>query len=253
MLYAGIDIAKRSHEATILDDLGQQLGNPIRFPNSLEGIQTIFDHLQGCDQSFSIALEATGHYWLALYEHLTDAGFQVSVLNPLQTDSYRKSFIRKTKTDKHDSWIIADLLRIGRGRITIVPDKQILQLRELAQFRFSLIDQISDLKRKILSVLDHVFPEYEDLFNDIFRKSSRAILSQAATADEIAEFDLAELTNLLHSTSRGRFGEAKAKQIKSAAENSLGISFLADPPEAGRVPMPALSYRLLGEAGEPGR
>jgi transposase len=228
MLYVGIDIAKRSHEATILDESGKQLSSSVKFANSVQGIQTLLDRVKGYDQPVAFALEATGHYWLALYARLMEHGYAVAVLNPLQTDGYRKSFVRKLKSDTRDSWLIADLLRIGRGQATVIPDQQILQLRELARFRFSLVDQIGDLKRKVLSILDRVFPEYETLFTDIFRKGSRAILNQAATADELAQFDLAELTALLASASRGQFGEEKARQIKRAAEQSLGVSFLAD-------------------------
>lgn len=228
MLYVGIDIAKRSHEATTLDDSGKPLASSVRFANTSEGVEKLLDRVKGYDQPTSFALEATGHYWLALYERLTASGYSVTVFNPLQTDAYRKSFLRKAKTDKRDSWVIADLLRIGRGQATVIPDKRILQLRELARFRFSLIDQIADLKRKVLSILDRVFPEYETLFSDIFRKGSRAILARAATAEELAQFDLAELSALLGAASRGRFGEQKAREIKAAAQSSLGVSFLTD-------------------------
>lgn len=161
MLYVGIDIAKRSHEATILDETGSQLAPSLKFANTVEGVEALLERVKGYDQPVSFALEATGHYWLALYERLTSSGHAVAVFNPLQTDAYRKSFLRKAKTDKRDSWVIADLLRIGRGQATVIPDQQVLQLRELARFRFSLIDQIADLKRKVLSILDRVFPEYE--------------------------------------------------------------------------------------------
>jgi transposase len=228
MPFVGIDIGKRTHEAVILDDAGEQHGKALRFANTRVGAEELLARLQEVDSPGACALEATGHYWLALYAFLRQAGLEVIVLNPLQTDAYRDSFLRKTKTDRRDSWIIADLVRIGRGRAALVPDRAILQLRELTRFRFSLVDQIADLKRKLLSVLDRVFPEYETLFSDVFRKSSRALLAQATTAEEIAAFDLGELTALLDQSSRGRFGEAKAREIKALAAQSLGVSFLAD-------------------------
>jgi transposase len=228
MPFVGIDIGKRTHEAVILDDAGEQHGKALRFANTRAGAQELLARRQEVGSPCVCALEATGHYWLALDAYLGDAGFEVTVLNPLQTDAYRQSFLRKTKTDRRDSWIIADLVRIGRGRAALVPDQTILQLRELTRFRFSLVDQIADLKRKILSVLDRVFPEDETLFSDIFRKSSRALLAQATTAEEIATFDLNELTALLDQHSRGRFGEEKAREIKALAAQSLGVSFLAD-------------------------
>jgi transposase len=228
MPLVGIDIGKRNHEAVFLDDVGEQQGKALRFANTRSGAHELLGRLQECSPAGVCALEATGHYWLALYTFLRDAGIEVIVLNPLQSDAYRHSFLRKTKSDRRDAWIIADLVRIGRGRATLVPDQTIFQLRELTRFRFSLIDQIADLKRKVLSLLDRVVPEYETLFTDVFRKSSRALLAQAATAEEIAAFDVAELTRLLDQSSRGRFGEAKAREIQALAAQSLGISFLTD-------------------------
>ncbi len=34
-------------------------------------------------------MEATGHYWLALYNELTRRAYPVSVLNPLQIAAYQ--------------------------------------------------------------------------------------------------------------------------------------------------------------------
>jgi transposase len=77
-----------------------------------------------------------------------------------------------------------------------------------------------------LSILDRVFPEYEELFSDVFIKSSRALLQQAATAADFAEADLSELTAVLKKTSRGRLGLVKAEAVQAAARDSLGLAKL---------------------------
>jgi Transposase IS116/IS110/IS902 family. len=107
-----------------------------------------------------------------------------------------------------------------------VPDASILQLRELTRFRFKLVDQVGGAKRKILTILDRVFPEYERLFSDVFIVSSRQLLRTATSAEEFANFDLEELTALLRRSSRGRFGKDKAQGIQMAARDSLGLSSL---------------------------
>jgi hypothetical protein len=114
----------------------------------------------------------------------------------------------------------ADFQRLGRVRAGYVPDATILQLRELTRFRFKLVDQVGDAKRKALTVLDRVFPEYERLFSDVFCASSRRLLREATTAEEFADFDLKELTELLRRSSRGHFGREKAQVIQMAARNS---------------------------------
>jgi len=73
-----------------------------------------------------------------------------------------------------------------------------------------------------------VFPEYEQLFSSVFLRTSRALLEQAVSAQEVAEMDLQELAALLQEASRGRFGREKAQQIQAHARRSVGVGFLAD-------------------------
>jgi transposase len=59
-------------------------------------------------------MEATGHYWLALFTHLRKKGFTVHVINAIQSDALRGMYIRQQKNDSCDSFIIADVIRFGR-------------------------------------------------------------------------------------------------------------------------------------------
>ena len=125
-------------------------------------------HLAQWEQVEAIGLEATGHYWLALYTMLTDAGYDLIVLNALQVHAYRKSGIRKRKNDRYDAFWIADYIRVSQRPPSSAPQPELLQLRELTRFRASLTQQMGDCKRKIISILDRVFPEYEQFFSSIF-------------------------------------------------------------------------------------
>lgn len=73
-------------------------------------------------------MEATGHYWLNLYTWLSDKGFRLHVINPLQSDALRNLYIRKTKTDSVDAKIIADVIRIGQYCETQLADENIIAL-----------------------------------------------------------------------------------------------------------------------------
>ena len=199
MFWIGIDVAKRKHDIVILDESGQPIGKPLTIRNNREGIDKLIAALRALDGPVQVALEATGHYWLCLYEQLTTASFEVVVLNPLQVHAYSRSGIRRAKTDKRDAFWVADFLRIGGARPSQVPEATRLQIRDLGRFRFGLIDDIGDCKRKLLSILDRIFPEYETLFSNVFLRSSRKLLKEATSPQEFASFDLAELSNLLRS------------------------------------------------------
>jgi transposase len=226
--WVGIDIAKHTHQLLVLDEQAQPVGPALCISNNRTGFELCVTRLRALDGEVHIAVEATGQYWLALYDHLTRAGFAVHVFNPIQVHAYRQTGVRRTKTDRRDAYWIADFLRIGGSAAALLPTAQVMQLRELARFRFNLVDQIADSKRKVLSVLDRIFPEYEGLFSDVFLRSSRQLLQRSATPDDLAAFDLSELSELLRTASHGRFGQAKAQQIIQAAQDSVGVSFLAD-------------------------
>jgi len=227
MLFCGIDIAKRQHAVALLDEKGQLVQPILSIPNDRAGFDQLIQALPDPD-AVAVGLEATGHYWVALYDALTRQGFSVVVLNPLQVAAYRRSGVRKVKSDRSDAVWIADFLRIANATPTRQDLPVLLQLRELSRFRFRLTDQIGDIKRKLLTILDRVFPEYEQLFSSVFLRTSRALLEQAVSAQEVAEMDLQELATLLQEASRGRFGREKAQQIQAHARRSVGVGFLAD-------------------------
>jgi transposase len=226
MIAVGIDVGKRMHEACFLDAGGQPVGRPLRFANTAAGARLLEERVRGLGQPATIAMEASGHDWLGLQRRLTAAGLPVQVINPLQTDALRATGVRKAKTDRRDALVLADLLRIGRARPSYVPDDPILQLRELTRFRWGLADQVGDLKRRLLTVLDRVFPEFAAQFSDPFGASGRELLARAAGAADFAALDLAELAATLERASRKRLGPAKAEALRRCAADSLGVAAL---------------------------
>lgn len=223
MLFVGIDIAKRNHEASVIAQDGSVVRKAMRFANSQAGYNKFMDMVRSLKEPVVFGMEATGHYWLTLYTHLRNDGFTVHVINPIQSDALRGMYIRKTKTDSVDSVIIADVIRFGRYCETSVEPGDLQAMRELCRQRFYIIDMASDLKRKVIALLDQVFPEYEKLFSDTFGASSMEILSQYTTPEEMLSVSSQQLAEILEKASRGRLGAEKAVEIQNAARNSFGI------------------------------
>ena len=241
MYYCGIDVAKRKHSAMVLDEKAETLQQNFTFKNSREGFDKLLSLLKPFSGELVVALEATGHYWLSLYECLSTANYPVVVLNPLQVHAYQRSGIRKRKNDRIDAFWIADYARVANQKATVKQAPELMQLRELTRFRFRLTENIGNCKRKLLTVLDRVFPEYETLFSSVFLTTSKELLAKAITAQEFADFDLQELTELLSRASRGRFGQDKAEAIVEKARHSIGISAFAN---SARVQVQCLLAQL---------
>ena len=95
MFYCGIDIAKYKHEATVIDQTGVSLLDSISFSNSKEGCEkllALFQRLNIAKEDLLIGMEATGHYWLSVYGYLLEQGFEVKVINPIQSEAFRKMY-----------------------------------------------------------------------------------------------------------------------------------------------------------------
>lgn len=229
MIYLGIDIGKNSHVASLMDETGKLLFKGFSFSNTTDGGESLIVKLKAhCDgfDKIEIGMEATGHYWLALYSFLLERAFVIHVINPIQTDGWRKGIeIRKRKTDIIDASLIADLIRYGNFVETHLSDENILSLRNLCRFRNYLVDSISDLKRKIICVLDQVFPEYESVFSNVFGKASKEVLLQFSSPLEIEELPVDTLAKLLSELSRQRISYDKAEILSNLASHSFGVTF----------------------------
>ena len=228
MYYIGIDIAKRNHEVSIIDADGKILSKSISIANSQKGLDTFNNYLSSFNvtsENSIIGMESTGHYWLNLYSSLVNLNFNVFVINPIQTDAFRKMYIRKTKNDSKDSYIIAQIMRFGEFSSSSISDENIFAIRQLSRYRSSLVDECSNWKRKVITILDQVFPEYSDLFSDTFGVTSKEVLSKYPLPENMLEVSTKELTSLLNKASKGRFGIGKAQEIKEYATKSFGISF----------------------------
>ena len=226
MFYVGIDIAKRKHEAVIVDDKGAVVQRALGFANSCASFNKLMEYVRKVTIRKSevvFGMESTSHYWLPLYAHLARERYTVHVINPIQSDALRGLFIRRTKTDANDSLIIAEVIRFGRFSETNVPRDKLNALREMCRNRFYTMDCASDLKRKVTALIDQVFPKYDSHFSDIFLVSSMELLSKYPTPERSLRVRIDTLTCFLLKYSQGHFGKAKALELKAADEGTFGV------------------------------
>ena len=231
MIIIGIDIGKNKHEATLIDEKGNIIGKSIKFENSTAGFNKLISSINNYNISndkFVFSMEATGHYWLALFSKLVESDYNVQVINPIQTDACRKFYIRETKNDSKDSFLIAQVTRFNGYSKTTLHDEVMISLKELTRFRTFLVDDISDYKRKATVVLDKIFPEYTQIFSDTFGKTSKEILTKYPLPKDILNEDLESLAKVLSTSSKGRLGYSKAEQLQNLAKESFCIKFATE-------------------------
>ncbi len=232
MLYLGIDIGKNTHVASLLNETTKPLFKAFSFSNTTGGANNLLDKIRLNISDVSdveIGMEATGHYWLSIYSFLVENGFKVHVVNPIQTDGWRKGIeIRKRKTDAIDSVLIAELIRYGDFVETSLSDEDTMSLRNLSRFRSYLVGSIGDLKRKVICVLDQVFPEYASVFSNIFGETSKELLLHFQTAEDFENITAEQLEKVLENVTLKGFAKNKLTHISELAATSFGLTFCRD-------------------------
>ena len=226
MIYVGIDIAKLNHFASSISSDGEVLIEPFKFTNDNDGFLLLLSKLSSFDKSsLIIGLESTAHYGNNLLAFLVPKGFQVCLINPIQTSTMRKNNIRKTKTDKVDTFIICKTLMMQPHRFITLYDIGLLQLKNLGRFRQKTVKQRTRLKIQLTSYVDQVFPELQYFFKSgIHHKGCYALLKEAPSPEAIASMHLTHLTHLLKSSSHGHFKRETAVELRVLAQKSVGNS-----------------------------
>ncbi|SDL38428.1 IS110 family RNA-guided transposase [Lacicoccus qingdaonensis] len=235
MFYLGIDIGKRNHEVGLINHSGDPVGKTLSFKNTKAGSDQLLKFInqhQLTPDDVAVGMEATGHYWLSVFSFLKHLDFKITVFNPMQSDALRHFYIRKTKTDIRDAYLIAQVIRMDAPEETPFIEEDLMRLRQLERFRYGIVDQVSDIKRKVIAVLDQVFPEYDQVFSDIFGKSSKQLLLQSPLPEDLLDVDTDTLADLLNQVSQQRLGRLRAtqkvEQVKQLATDTFGIALGTD-------------------------
>ncbi len=216
-IFVGIDIAKLNHFAAAISSDGEILIEPFKFTNDADGFQLLVSKLESFDKnSIIIGLESTAHYGDNLVRYLVAEFYQVCVLNPIKTCQMRKNNVRKTKTDKVDTFVIAKTLMI---------DLDMMDLKALGRFRQKTIKQRTRLKIQLTTYVDQVFPEIQYFFKSgLHQNAVYALLKEAPSPKEIASMHMTHLANLLKVNSHGHFTKEQAKELRVLAQKSVGAN-----------------------------
>lgn len=108
MISVGIDVSKGKSTVCILKPYGEIVSKPFNITHTQKDLSELSSMLFRLNDEVKIVMEATGIYHLPVLTYLHEKGFFVSVINPYLMKSYRNESLRKAKTDKIDSRIIAN-------------------------------------------------------------------------------------------------------------------------------------------------
>ena len=112
--FVGIDIAAQTAEVVVHSALGEVLSvlSIEQTPEQYQRVHDALTKLKLVPEQCLVVMEATGTYWMKLAVWFYDAGYVVSVVNPLQTHHFAKLQLQRAKTDRIDAQLIAQFARM---------------------------------------------------------------------------------------------------------------------------------------------
>jgi len=229
---AGIDVGKNFSEMCILSPNNEVCYRIKIYHDSLDSIKKAIDLLQKTEKDFAIrpvvVLESTGHYHKILFHYLHDSGFEVSIINPIQSDSIRNIGIRKVKNDKIDAHRIALLYRFSFIKTTVVPDEDLDCLRSLCRQYYKLSDELTTYKNRLAGIVDQVMLNFTDVFQNAYSKTALAVLDKYPSPTHILKASKKSLISLIEKSSKKGLAWSTQKYeslvLKAKEFNELSIS-----------------------------
>jgi transposase len=180
-----------------------------------------------------LASEATGWYWLgAFYTLLTTCHVptELYALNPRLTANYKKVLMNDDHADVSDAEVIAERVRMGRDLPPpFTPDPVYQPLRLLTRYRFHLAQTAMREKAYAATLVYLKASAYTTsepaVFSEVFGPTSRAVLTEFATCEEILAMPLADLAAWLDAHGRHHFADptATAQRLQAVARDSFDL------------------------------
>lgn len=232
---AGIDVGKNFSEMCILSPNNEIYHRIKIYHDSIDSIKKAIGLLQKAEKDFAIrpvvVLESTGHYHKILFHYLSDSGFEVSIINPIQSDSIKNIGIRKVKNDKFDAHKIALLYRFSFIKTTVVPDDVIDCLKSLCRQYYKLGDELTTYKNRLIGIIDQVMLNFTDVFQNVYSNTALAVLDRYPSPKQILKANKQTLISLIEKTSKKGLAwstekyellVSKAKEFKDLSINNPG-------------------------------
>ena len=212
---AGIDVGKFFSEMAILSPSNKVVARMKINHDSYTDVKRAIELLKKAEKDFdsrpSIVMESTGHYHKILFHSLCKFGFEVSIINPIQTDSIKNIGIRKVKNDKIDAQKIALLHRFQELETTNIPNEDIECLKSLCRQYYKLSDELTTYKNRLTGIVDQLMLNFKDVFPDIYSKTAIAVLAEYPTPTTIIKADKNKLVSIIKGNSRKSLEWATAK------------------------------------------
>lgn len=165
----GIDVSKGKSTVAILSVEGEIIEEPFEIIHDINGLTLLEEKMQKLPkEDLKIVMEETGTYHLPVLGYLLDKEYFVTTENALKIKKYLDRGLRKAKTDKKDSYKLAEYACENWFKLNKVREnnEKYNELRFLSRQYLATIAVQVKQKVNFSNLCDLLFPGYYQLLND---------------------------------------------------------------------------------------
>ena len=199
MITCGIDWADAEHRVCILDENREKLTS-FEIAHTPEGMQRLEDRLSkyACSpEDVRVALETKDSL---LVDYLSERGYALYFLNPLQTDRFRdRHRMSHARDDGFDAYVLADAVATDAHlfeRVSPLDERTVL-LRVLTRTREAIVGRKVACQNELTAALKRYFPAALRLFDDLTHPAALAFLLKYPTHTQASQASHAAIVALL--------------------------------------------------------
>ena len=259
-LLVGVDPHRKTNTVCTMDREGREVDERFTVQNNRPGTAAFVREIaqravDGDFDALHIATEATAWYWWHFFQTLDQDPLlhqwpvTLYPFNPRLTANYKKTFVDLDHDDFIDAFVVADRLRVGRDLpAPFHYEDRYLPLRMLTRYRYHLVHQLAREKAYCLAILYFKYSEYSRKdkrpFSNLFGATSRAVVQEFASIEEIAALPFDELVEFIDRKGKRRFPDPtdNARKLQRVVRDSYRL------PQAMRQPINlilSLTLRLI--------
>jgi len=228
----GIDVAANFSVVTALKPNGDIYIKNIKILHSLVGFTQLLTLIQKIEKEFNVKskvfCESTGIYHLTLFHFLKNHRIDISVINPLITNSNKNSNIRKVKNDKLDSLSIARICKFDDVKVSSYTSEEFLHLKFLVREYYKILDLRANSKKTFSNNLYIHYPGFNKAFSDNTGKTALSFIATYPTPGDFLNASKLKVINLLKKSSRkgAKWAATKYNTIFDIAysANQIGVN-----------------------------
>ena len=226
-LYIGIDVSKLKHDLAVMNEHKKLLGKTFVIAENYAGYSYLNQRLAQLrdnyqPQLFYVGMEATGDYWKNLFHFFQrQPDCQVVVINPVKTNAFAKTELRRAKTDPVNAKDIARYLVEKKPAASYFRPPILENLKDLNTQIRALKKTQTMATNRLRIELGKVAPEIEQQFRYIQGKQILAILNHFPTAQMIEQASIEEIRQIRYGEKQWRIPESVVLKLKQLAQNSI--------------------------------